>query len=572
MKLARVSPQLLVVAGIVGLALGALTGCGGAGGEPNLPAAGGPSRQPEEPGLGGPVKPSPLTEQLASMDFAMGATEPLDPGIPIRRDLPHGEFQLFTVEPEWVRYQVITCAAATSQSDVDLYVLSMDPANPTDTMQFVGTSARHATLPDWVAIRYGSVPDGHSIFAGVYAYAELEGEDNEYLLEYDVSTRLPEVDPPAEGSSMSWKDYVWHHFSVKPGRYYQVVLKQTQGVSDAYVYSKNSEGCVGWTAEEPGGGSVRFWAGEKKDIFVRIASLTDPADFACHYHKRSRTPTATPPAGVDRVLLVAWDGCQRRHLKQALKRGKLPHLQSLVATGSLVNADVRNHPTGTKAGFAEILTGYPPSVTRVCHGSEFKGTIPEGFTLFERVEAHYAAQGRDITTCFVSGKNPKFLGGSTPGELWFFAYNHINVWLGDRSRHTYEGGPLMTDFLARHGAAGPFFAFFHFREPDNTGHSYGEDSLEYETAIIECDDWLGTMVQKLEELGVRDQTRIFVCTDHGFREGERHHRRAPGAWLVSDRPDVTRNGGLEDIAPTIYQAMGIPTADFEPPLAGHPLM
>jgi arylsulfatase A-like enzyme len=151
----------------------------------------------------------------------------------------------------------------------------------------------------------------------------------------------------------------------------------------------------------------------------------------------------------------------------------------------------------------------------------------------------------------------------------------------------------------------PFFAFLHFADPDIAGHyrgdkidyTYygdteniapnvlanwiyhfegtlphgGENSKLYEMAIKKCDDCLGEIVAKLEELGIRDETEIYVTSDHGFdEEGATYpinslfpdrightHIMAPYVFLATDDPTVIRAGNQFDIAPTILKRFGI---------------
>jgi len=47
----------------------------------------------------------------------------------------------------------------------------------------------------------------------------------------------------------------------------------------------------------------------------------------------------------------------------------------------------------------------------------------------------------------------------------------------------------------------PFFFFVHFAEPDHLGHAQGENSNEYNDALISDDLWTGKIMQKVKELG-----------------------------------------------------------------------
>lgn len=117
----------------------------------------------------------------------------------------------------------------------------------------------------------------------------------------------------------------------------------------------------------------------------------------------------------------------------------------------------------------------------------------------------------------------------------------------------------------------PFFFFVHFASVDHQGHRFGENSKEYNDALISNDTWLGRIVEKLKELGVYDKTLIYVTADHGFNEGGTGHSYAPYVFLATNDPLVKRDGMRQDIAPTILARFGLDLTKLQPPLDGEPL-
>jgi len=118
----------------------------------------------------------------------------------------------------------------------------------------------------------------------------------------------------------------------------------------------------------------------------------------------------------------------------------------------------------------------------------------------------------------------------------------------------------------------PFFFFVHFAEVDHKGHKFGENSKEYNDAIISGDTWTGKIMQKLKGLGLYDKTLIYVTADHGFDEDQKSHKKAPYVFLGTNDPKVTRDGDRADITPTILDRFGLDLSKFQPPLAGHSLL
>ncbi len=117
----------------------------------------------------------------------------------------------------------------------------------------------------------------------------------------------------------------------------------------------------------------------------------------------------------------------------------------------------------------------------------------------------------------------------------------------------------------------PFFFFVHFASVDHQGHRFGENSKEYNDALISNDAWTGKIVEKLKELGLYDKTLIYVTADHGFDEGKTSHSYAPYVFLATNDPLVKRAGMRQDIAPAILDRFGVDLSKLEPPLDGEPL-
>jgi hypothetical protein len=117
----------------------------------------------------------------------------------------------------------------------------------------------------------------------------------------------------------------------------------------------------------------------------------------------------------------------------------------------------------------------------------------------------------------------------------------------------------------------PFFFFVHFASVDHLGHRFGENSKEYNDALISNDAWTGRIVQKLKELGLYDKTLVYVTADHGFDEDKTSHSYAPYVFLATNDPLVKRAGMRHDIAPTILDRFGVDLSKLQPPLDGEPL-
>ena len=307
---------------------------------------------------------------------------------------------------------------------------------------------------------------------------------------------------------------------------------------------------------------------------------------------------AEPPRN---IILFGWDGAQCNHVKESLHRNELPHLQTLIDKGTFVEIDIEGK-TDTKAGWAQILTGYYPEVTGVYSNQEYQ-PIPKGLSLFERLESHFgpdtfvtvAVIGKAGNLGFAAPKKVKVPGGNPsaqtgktkakkqqpqgtylrdngirykliPGEPFYFTQNSMDVFengLKDNVKVGARAIELLDKYKDR-----PFFFFVHFADIDRAGHKHGENSKEYNDALIATDLWTGRIMTKVKQLGLADKTQFYIASDHGFNEGKKGHSFAPYVFLATDNKKVSRKGRRQDVAPTILEAFGLNLSQYKPELDG----
>jgi len=278
------------------------------------------------------------------------------------------------------------------------------------------------------------------------------------------------------------------------------------------------------------------------------------------------------------VIVMGWDAAQRDHLYEMLDReGELPNLKALIAEGALVNITVIDHRTDTKSGWVQVNTGYRWWRTGSFANNIFYHAIPNNYTVFERVKARFG--GGHVYTAMITGKYGPLIWPESPvmGYPYNNALPEIDMFDVD-GRNASDAGALMLRALDNWRNSGRewFYGFFHFREPDNLGHNFGENSPMYEEGIRYDDEWLGKVVQKLKAMNKYNETLIYITPDHGFDEGTTRHRNAPYIWLATNDARVERNENrswcnLVDIAPTALYGMGLNLAEIRPLLDGYPL-
>ncbi|MFH0889287.1 MAG: alkaline phosphatase family protein [Planctomycetota bacterium] len=318
------------------------------------------------------------------------------------------------------------------------------------------------------------------------------------------------------------------------------------------------------------------------------------------------TPTPEQSSRPRNIILIGWDGAQRNHVNECLSKGELPNIKKLSSEGAYVEIDVhKGENTATKAGWSQILTGYRPEITGVYTNSNYQ-PIPKGYTVFERLEQYFGADNF-ITIAVIGkkghvdadppqriklsdenekprkknkGKKKKEEGKIAvedgvkyrviPGKPYYYTKDGMDLFINGLVEDEKVGTKAM-ELLEKYKNKS-FFFFIHFAEVDHNGHKYGENSKEYNDAIISADTWTGKIMQKLKELKLYDETRIYVTADHGFNEGERNHRDAPFIFLATNDSNViAEKGDRADITPTILDRFGVNLNQIRPSLGGQPL-
>lgn len=263
------------------------------------------------------------------------------------------------------------------------------------------------------------------------------------------------------------------------------------------------------------------------------------------------------------TIIIGWDGAQRDHIKECLSKGELPNLKSISSTGALVAIDVLR-VTDTKAGWAQILTGYEPETTGVFSNKVYK-PIPKGYTIFERLEGYFGSE--NIVTGAIIGKGENV--GADEGLPYYNAKDSMDFFVNKLGKNVYVG--KLTLSLIEKYKNEPFMFFVHFADVDSSGHKYGENSKEYNDALISCDYWTGEIISMLKKLNIYDKTNIYITADHGFDEGKKGHSDAPYVFLATNDKDVIRRGFRTDITPTVLDKYGLNLEQISPSLDGHSL-
>ncbi|VVC03464.1 Type I phosphodiesterase / nucleotide pyrophosphatase [Candidatus Bilamarchaeum dharawalense] len=307
------------------------------------------------------------------------------------------------------------------------------------------------------------------------------------------------------------------------------------------------------------------------------------------------TPPDSPNVSNFNVIVIGWDGVQRDRFFDCYynRTGEcpngLPAIEKL-SNGKIYNLTVTDGATHTKPGWVQLLTGYNSAITGTYSNAKYQ-PVPENYSIFEKLENHFG----NIITVFLASK-PDHTGAKCKGEytkvtdywggvLYEGAEPFGEPWCITKTKVDYfetgmgeneKVGEKALQMLDQYGDK-RFFMFFHFGDPDETGHRAKSFSAKYVQAIQDDDLWLKKIMDKLTELNISDRTYIYVVTDHGFdtlqspSKGVNHFNAPYGIYATNDI-SLIRSIDRKDLTPTLLERYGVALGQIDnaPPVDGYP--
>jgi len=234
------------------------------------------------------------------------------------------------------------------------------------------------------------------------------------------------------------------------------------------------------------------------------------------------------------VLLITMDTTRADHLGAYGHTGvETPNLDNLAQRGVLFSHAITPSPS-TLPAHSSIHTGLYP----FHHGARSNGTFrltEDVQTLAETFQAAGYQTGAAISAFVLDGRF-----GLPQG---FDDYNDDLTKGVKHSPHMFRERPaeltneVVFRWLDEHARTGKFFYWAHFFDPhaaylppEPYRSTYASDL--YTGEIAYTDEQIGRLLEKLEELGVRDRTLVVLTADHG--EGRGEHGEQTHALLMYD--------------------------------------
>ena len=265
------------------------------------------------------------------------------------------------------------------------------------------------------------------------------------------------------------------------------------------------------------------------------------------------TPTATPIPRPSHVLVLSIDGLR----PDAIDLTPMRNLQTLMREGAYSLIAQTIFPSSTLPSHSSMLTGLCPDK----HGVDWNDYIPErgyanGTDIFDL--AHAAG----LRTVMVVGKE-KLRQVTEPGSVDVFEF------INDRDT-------VIAARVAEVIPQGFGLMFVHFPTPDWMGHEYGWLSPEQLSVIFRADEALQTILNALQNTGMKEDTLIIITADHGGHDTTHGTSRLEDMtipWIISG-PGVRHgvlptNVNTTDTAATVAWALGLP---LQPDWDGLPVL
>jgi len=254
------------------------------------------------------------------------------------------------------------------------------------------------------------------------------------------------------------------------------------------------------------------------------------------------SPTATPIPRPARVLILSIDGLR----PDAIELTPMRNLQTLMQESAYSLVAQTIFPSATLPSHTSMLTGLCPDK----HGVNWNDYIPDrGFAT--GTDIFDLAHAAGLRTVMVVGKE-KLRQITEPESTDVFEFiNDRDVLIAARVAELIpQGFGLM---------------LVHFPTPDWMGHEYGWLSPEQYSVLFRADEALQTILNALQNAGMREDTLIIITADHGG------HNTTHGTSQLEDMtiPWIVAGPGVRhmvlsteinttDTAATVAWALGLP--------------
>ena len=264
------------------------------------------------------------------------------------------------------------------------------------------------------------------------------------------------------------------------------------------------------------------------------------------------TPAAGPPTNAENVVVILVDGLR----PDALKRAKVPNVESLIKRGASTMKAQTVTPSLTLPAFTSLLTG----LTVKQHGMDWDEFEPErGFLKAPTIFEIASFNGSKWGALFLN--KLKLLHLAKPDR-------RLTLQMCSAVEQGCNAKKIAADVITAYKNATegtPSLFVIHIADADVAGHAKGWMSTPYLQAVEACDRAIGVILKGFQDLGLYEQTTFIVTADHGGHDtthGTSSTEDMTIPWVIAGpgiKPgyEITRSVSLLDTPATIMQALGL---------------
>ena len=212
------------------------------------------------------------------------------------------------------------------------------------------------------------------------------------------------------------------------------------------------------------------------------------------------------------VLLVSFDGFRYDYTDIV----DTPNFDKIKERGVNAKSLIPIFPTLTFPNHYSIATGCYADKHRIISNTFYSKELDRVYSMYDR---------STITDSAFYGVEPIWVTAEKNG-LKSASYFWVGSEAVGKTPSIYKNYDSSVPFTARIDSVVSWFkleeskrpdlALLYFSEPDHTGHMFGPKSMEVSDMIIQSDQILGYLLDKLSTLDIKDKINLIIVSDHGM--------------------------------------------------------
>jgi arylsulfatase A-like enzyme len=240
-------------------------------------------------------------------------------------------------------------------------------------------------------------------------------------------------------------------------------------------------------------------------------------------------------AKVNQVILIIIDDVRAEHLFNLIKEGRLPNIAKIAKNGIKCSNCITSYPSITFPCFSNIVTGaysgyFPKEGNGVPMYHWLDRTDPPSISKKPPFIRNYGDRSQLLKVNKDVGKNVRTIFEQVPegnvlssscflfrGAYFVAGKNVFDV--ESIFKHISDAFEHPRNYFSSNEA--PIMSVGYIFQTDDVMHKKGYNSPVYINLIIDCDKYIGALINALKKLGYYDSTAIGLISDHGNFEAKK---------------------------------------------------